>query len=163
MARPPRLPGFDYVGVHAYFLTISTFNRVPWFAVGECADACRQQLVRTSSDYGFDVIAYCFMPDHMHALVEAERDDADFRRFVSMFKQRSAHDHLGVHAGRLWQANYFERTLREGDDCEAVAAYILANPLRAGLCDRFGDYPYLGSSRYTIDQLHEAVQMRWRP
>jgi hypothetical protein len=61
---------------------------------------------------------------------------------------------------RLWQENYFERTLREEDDCLGVAAYILGNPLRAGLCDRFGNYRYLGSSRYSIDQLRETVQFR---
>ena len=80
-----------------------------------------------------------------------------------MFKQRSGHAHLKAHSSRLWQENYFERTLREGDDYVAIAAYILENPLRAGLCDRLGDYPYLGSSRYTVEQLCEAVQSGWRP
>jgi len=42
---------------------------------------------------------------------------------------------------------------------EDVSAYIVSNPIRAGICDTFGEYPFLGSSRYTIEQLREAVQM----
>jgi putative transposase len=144
---------------------MSTRNRIPWFVQENCARDAIAHLLRTSADYGFDVIAYCFMPDHVHALAEATRADADFRRFVSMFKQRSGYGHLRAHAGSLWQENYFERTMQSDEDCLAVAAYTLANPIRAGLCDRLGNYPYLGSSRYSVDQLREAVQMRpdWKP
>jgi REP element-mobilizing transposase RayT len=98
------------------------------------------------------------MPDHVHALVAGLRVDSDFQRFAGMFKQRSGFDHLSRRAGRLWQEGYFERTLRKDEDVERIAAYIVANPLRAGLCDAFGQYPHLGSSRYTIEQLREAVQ-----
>jgi putative transposase len=158
MGRAPRLAGFDYRGCYVYFLTICTFERVRWFADSECAREATTQLLRTSKDYSFELTAYCFMPDHLHALLGGLRADSDFRRFAAMFKQRSGFDHLGRRAGRLWQEGYFERTLREDEDVERTAAYILANPLRAGLCDVFGEYPHLGSSRYTIEQLREAVQ-----
>ena len=49
--------------------------------------------LRTAGAYQFAVIAYCFMPDHMHALVEGLATSSDFRRFVAMFKQRSAFRH----------------------------------------------------------------------
>jgi hypothetical protein len=98
------------------------------------------------------------MPDHLHALVVGLTVDSDFRRFTAMFKQRSAFDHVRNRRGRLWQEGYFERTLREEETLELVAAYIIGNPLRAGLCPEFGDYPHLGSGRYTIEQLREAIQ-----
>jgi putative transposase len=158
MGRALRISGFDYVGPYAYFLTVCTFERMPWFADDDSARSATQQLLRTSCDYGFEVIAYCFMPDHLHTLVAGLRFDSDFRRFTAMFKQRTAFDHLSRRAGRLWQEGYYDRVLRENEGLEGVAAYILANTLRAGLCDVFGDYPHLGSSRYTVDQLREAVQ-----
>jgi len=82
-----------------------------------------------------------------------------------MFKQRSGFDHLAKREGRLWQEGFFEHVIRGEDGVKGVAAYILANPLRAGLCDMFGNYPHLGSSRYTIEQLREVVQIRpeWKP
>src|SRR5438105_8735972 len=147
MGRARRLAGFDYVGPYAYFLTICTFERVCWFADDACAREATAQLLRTSLDYRFETIAYCFMPDHLHALVAGISSDSDFRRFTAMFKQRSAFNHLNCRRGRLWQEGYFERTLREDEKIETVAAYIIGNPLRAGLCDVYGNYPHLGSSR----------------
>ena len=116
--------------------------------------------MRTSRDYGFEAIAYCFMPDHLHALVAGVREDSSFPRFAAMFKQRSAFDHLSCRTGRLWQEGYFERVLLAEDDLQGIAAYILANPVRAGLCDRFGEYSHLGSPRYSVEQLRYAVQIR---
>jgi putative transposase len=160
MGRALRISGFDYLGPYAYFLTICTFERFRWFADDVCAREVTAQLLRTSIDYRFEAIAYCFMPDHLHALVAGLAVDSDFRRFTAMFKQRSAFDHLRRRSGRLWQEGYFERTLREDEDIVATAAYIVGNPLRAGLCDAFGDYPHLASSRYTIEQLREAIQTK---
>ena len=165
MVRPRRFDAFDYIGVHTYFFTACTFDRIKWFSEDTCAGDASRQLLCTSGNYGFEVIAYCFMPDHLHALVVGTRVDADFRRFVSMFKQRSAFEHLKRRKGRLWQEGYLEHVVRSEENVESIAAYILANPLRAGLCENFGEYRHLGSSQYTIDQLREAVQTRpdWKP
>ncbi|MNC83563.1 hypothetical protein D3C75_1375940 [compost metagenome] len=43
--------------------------------------------------------------------------------------------------GRLWQAGYHDRAIRREDDVKTAARYIIANPLRAGLVKRIGDYP----------------------
>jgi putative transposase len=99
------------------------------------------------------------MPDHVHALVEGLRIDSQLVKFVGMFEQRTAFDHAQTHVGRLWQEGFFDRVLRSEDDVLGIAAYVVANPLRAGLCRSAGDYPYLGSDRYTIEQLCEAIQM----
>ncbi len=137
-----------------------TFQRQHWFKREDCATAAILDLVRTSKDYGFAVITYCLMPDHMHCLVEGLRTDSNCMKWIAMFKQRSAFRHARSHGERLWQAGYFERVLRPDDDYLGIAAYIVANPIRAGLCHAVADYPYLGSDRYTIDQLGEAIQMR---
>jgi hypothetical protein len=60
---------------------------------------------------------------------------------------------------RLWQRYGFERTLRSNDATLSVARYIVENPMRAGLVERIHDYPFLGSSVYTLDDIVEAVQL----
>jgi REP element-mobilizing transposase RayT len=157
--RPPRIGGFNYTGPHAYFLTICAFKRVPWFANHRCASETICELLRTAGDYGFAAIAYCLMPDHLHALLDGTRQDSNFRKCVSMFKQRSAFAHVRRHERPLWQDGYFEHIVRREEAIESIAAYIVANPIRAGLCTAAGEYPYLGSDRYTIDQLREAIQL----
>ena len=77
----------------------------------------------------------------MHWLV-ALRDtplDALMRRFKSN-SARSINRHLN-RQGALWQQGYHDRALRHDDDLLATARYIVANPLRAGLVKRIGDYP----------------------
>ena len=43
--------------------------------------------------------------------------------------------------GALWQHGFHDRAIRREEDLAAVARYVVANPLRAGLVDRIGDYP----------------------
>ena len=43
--------------------------------------------------------------------------------------------------GQLWQAGYHDHALRSDEDVREVALYVIANPRRAGLVDRFRDYP----------------------
>ena len=158
--RPPRIEGFSYLGPYAYFLTLRTFQRARWFVRDDCANEAVAELLRTTRDYAFAVLAYCLMPDHLHCLVEGLQPDSDCVRWISMFKQRSAFSHRRAHGGRLWQQGYFERVLRQEGDTIGIAAYIVANPIRAGLCDAVADYPYLGSERYTVTQLSEAIQIQ---
>jgi REP element-mobilizing transposase RayT len=43
--------------------------------------------------------------------------------------------------GPLWQRGFHDRAVRREEDLQAVARYIVANPLRAGLVRRVHDYP----------------------
>ena len=103
------------------------------------------------------------MPDHLHLLVEGLRDDSDCRTFIKLAKQYSAFYYKQRFGTRLWQRYGYEHTLRDEEATLSVARYIIENPLRAGLVERVEDYPYLGSTMYTIAQICEAMQMtpRW--
>jgi hypothetical protein len=67
---------------------------------------------------------------------------------------------LGV---RLWQPGLFDRVLRDDDASVAAAAYLLANPIRAGLSRSLGDYPLAGSTEFGMEALASAMQDRWSP
>jgi hypothetical protein len=43
--------------------------------------------------------------------------------------------------------------LRIEERALTVARYIVASPVRAGLVARVEDYPFFGSSRYSIEEL----------
>ena len=70
--NPGHLKSFDYVGLYRYFLTFCTDNRDHHFVAHEHVDVVLEQILRSTSDTGFAMVAYCFMPDHVHLLVEAE-------------------------------------------------------------------------------------------
>jgi hypothetical protein len=48
----------------------------------------------------------------------------------------------GNYRGHVWQRGFHDRALRGDEDLPAVARYIVANPLRAGLVRSVRDYPH---------------------
>ena len=159
----PRLKCFDYAGFNRYFLTICVRHRAREFVDAAAVSLALSQLSHTADAERFSVIAYCFMPDHLHALVEGLRPDADFRRFVRVFKQRSSFHWKRRTSSELWQRGYFEHVLRDDEDSFDVAKYILDNPVRAGLVATPQEYPFVGSPTMTVLDLMYSIQINHRP
>lgn len=105
-----------------------------------------------------EATAYCFMPDHMHALLIGRSESSEIDTCITKFRQLSSYRHRQQHKERLWQEGYFDRSLRDEEDTLTIARYILGNPVRAGLCQDSLAYPYSGSSRYTLREIAESVQ-----
>jgi hypothetical protein len=91
------------------------------------------------------------MPDHLHALVLGRHDAADLIRFVQRFKQVTAFDFKRETGLRLWQQSFYDHVLRVEEDLADVAAYIWANPVRAGLAAQPDEYPLLGGEYLEAD------------
>jgi len=106
------------------------------------------------------------MADHFHGLFESLAEDCDFTKFVKMFKQRTAFQHKRSRGGKLWQDGFFDRILRTNESMLDVVAYVIGNPVKAGLCKEPRQHPYSGSSVYSLDELCDAVASRssvaWR-
>ena len=137
----PRLRSFDYLGPHRYFLTFCTCSRQSFFLHGDAVAHVTTHLSQSARDHSFAVIAYCYMPDHLHLLVEGCAIDSSLTEFARVFKQRSSF-HWRESCGKtLWQRSYYEHVLRSDESTISVARYILENPLRAGLATRVDEYP----------------------
>ncbi len=61
-----RLPKYDF---GAHFLTARTFRRHPYFADARCARIFCEELEFARKRYGFFVLAFVLMPDHVHLLL----------------------------------------------------------------------------------------------
>jgi len=157
--RPEHLKTFDYIGVYQYFLTFCTHERARLFVTPDAVELVRTQIARAGADHAIAVIAYCYMPDHVHLLVEGQSDDSDCRQFISRAKQYSGFHYKATYGRRLWQRYSFEHVLRNEDAAVSVARYILENPLRARLVERVDEYRFSGSDVYTVEQIMEAVQL----
>jgi putative transposase len=113
------------------------------------------QLQRTSTALGFEVLAYCLMPDHLHLVCEAEDDGCDLQEFVRRFKQTTAFEWKRRTGRRLWQSSYYDHVLRETESTRSVVQYLLENPVRAKLVAHPADYPHCGSFVCTREELIE--------
>ena len=160
--RPPRLDGFSYVGAYQYFVTCCTNRRREVFRSDDEARWLIAQTLQSFEARQFAVIAYCVMPDHVHLLVEGLTAHADFKASMHSWKLTTGFAWKKRTGERLWQEGFYEHTLRSDDAVPRVVKYILENPARAGLVSEAGCCPHMGSSRYSLTQLVDAV-MDWRP
>jgi len=158
--RPSRVVGFAYNGFNRYLLTICTAFRREVFISGAVMNDARQWLTTTATLFDFSTAAYCFMPDHVHAVMVGTSELSPFEKFVHRFKQMTGFHFRQMHHESLWQPGYHERVLRDDEATEAVMRYVLENPIRAGLAKEFGEYPYCGSDIYGEKELVELWRSR---
>ena len=142
--RPPRLACFDYAGPYRYFVTLCTADKRPIFAGNFDYPLAVGVLSRVAGRFGFYVLVYSFMPDHLHLLLEGTAD-TNLKEFMRVFKQMTSYYYKRDTGAILWQRSYYDHILRRDEDSLAVARYILNNPVRRGLVEGITDYPYSGS------------------
>ncbi|CAI8944360.1 transposase [Pseudomonas sp. IT-P253] len=124
-----------------YLLTAVVLNRESLFH-----DFMRGRFVvdafRTAEREGFAAsLAWVVMPDHFHWLIELQ--NTQLPKLMARTKSRIAvalNRSIG-RQGPVWQHGYHDRAIRKEEDLQAVARYVVANPLRAGLVEKVGDYP----------------------
>ena len=94
------------------------------------------------------LLAWVLMPDHAHWVVELE-DESSLSGLISTLKREStkAANAIAINprGTALWMSGFHDRAIRRDDGMLAVARYVVANPLRAGLVSRIGDYPFWDS------------------
>nr|WP_314484854.1 transposase [uncultured Pseudomonas sp.] len=125
-----------------YLLTTTTRNRTPIFKHLPFARAAIQQMQITAAHRQCQSLAWVLMPDHLHWLIALGPCTLD--KLMREFKSRStcALYKQGAERQRVWQPSFHDRALRREEDVRVVARYIIANPIRAGLVKRAGDYPH---------------------
>jgi len=104
------------------------------------------------SKLDFNVLVYCFMPDHLHLLVGGQ-ENSDLKDYMKAFKQASAYSFKKEFNEPLWQRSYYEHVLRRDEAIGEIARYILNNPVRAGMVQDFRQYPHSGSSLFDIKEM----------
>ncbi len=142
--KPNRLRLDAYRDPSAYFLTVRCAHGSAPFNESQLVRSCLDVLRERAGKHGFRVFAYCFMPDHLHLLVEGS-EGSFVPDFVKEFKQLAGYRYRKLRRQDLWQKSYHDHVLRADEDTLDVARYIARNPVRAGLVEAARDYPFTGS------------------
>jgi REP element-mobilizing transposase RayT len=124
-----------------YLLTTVVQDRIPLFTDWQLGRLVVDQFRLAEEEGAACSLAWVVMPDHFHWLIELQ--GSTLPALVRRAKSRSAH-RINAALGRqcqLWQRGYHDRALRAEEDLKSAARYIVANPIRAGLVERVGDYP----------------------
>lgn len=149
MAVPPRIPVWlRWEQEVVYFVTINVQARRRVLANPPAFAAWQATVARLTK---WTVLAGVMMPDHLHLLTFPHDRDADVGNFSAALKRW-----MRQQARRTdwrWQAGSFDRLLRGNESAQEKWLYIRENPVRAGLVERWQDWPYRIGFENDEDQL----------
>ena len=139
MLRRARFSAQNYV----YHVTACTQNRANYFGTFGAARRVVHAIMREDDAGHTRTLAYVVMPDHLHWLVQVigKRPLHLTVNVVKSFSARCINRDM-YRCGPIWQKGFHDHGIRSDKNLEATARYIVANPVRAGLVKRIGDYPF---------------------
>ncbi|MCC7363734.1 MAG: transposase [Dehalococcoidia bacterium] len=109
------------------------------FADARFADVAWRQLFDPRYDT-LIILAACIMPDHVHLVIRTATRTTSLVTWLSGWKSRTT---LACRAagfrGTLWQPSFWDRVVRPGE-LDDVIAYVVRNPVAAGLVADSGDW-----------------------
>jgi putative transposase len=95
----------------------------------------------------YTLIAWVVMPNHVHVII-TERPGWPLSRVIHGWKSFTAHRINGLLSvsGRLWEADYWDRGIRDERHYRAAVQYIHQNPVKAGLVAHPEEWPWSSAS-----------------
>ncbi len=103
------------------------------------------------------------MPDHVHILITPNKIGADewypLQDIIHSIKSYTANEinRSRNDSGSFWQAEYFDRIVRDEDEFREKWNYMLNNPVKGGLCDQPSEYEW---TRKEANQSRNGLEAR---
>lgn len=138
----------------SYFFTVVTEGRRPLLADPASVDLLRGAFRTVMERFPFRIEAIVVLPDHLHALWTLPEGDANYPMRLNRIKGRftaglpaalrpdppAARKLRGEQA--VWQRRYWEHRIRDDVDFERHVSHIHWNPVKHGLVQDPGDWPW---------------------
>ena len=114
-----------------------------WLREPEVAAVVATELHRLTES-GHQLWSYCLMPNHVHLVVGLPEAEGIFYQAMQQLKGRSAYqcNRLLARQGTFWQPESYDHVVRSGEEMQNVMAYVLENPVKAGLVDDWQQWPH---------------------
>ena len=99
-------------------------------------------MFRVAEKFAWKIHAYCLMPNHYHLVVEATQSELSQGmhrlngRYARDFNQRYGR------SGHLFESRFASYAIETEEHFERALAYVRANPVDSGLCERVADWPW---------------------
>ncbi len=90
----------------------------------------------------FKLICYCIMPNHVHIVFELLSEERNVGEIVGSIKKYSARraNKILKREGTFWQAESFDRLVRDEVELFFTVKYVLLNPVNAGLVENWKEW-----------------------
>jgi len=93
-----------------------------------------------------NVLAYCIMSNYVHVLLQLPDFPAfSPARMMQRLKGRTAlpaNKLLGRQGEPFWRHESHDHLVRDGEECARVTAYVLNNPVKAGIVEDWRQWPH---------------------
>ncbi len=125
---------------YAFLITICTYQRRKLFYNKIYADPVFSNIKGFLSE-ATKLYAASLLPDHLYLLLSPTgRNLINVIGGWKAYTTNILHD-LGLF-GTIWQTSFYDHVLRKADNIKSAGEYILANPVRLGLCEDHREYRY---------------------
>ena len=92
----------------------------------------------------YSLVCYCIMANHVHIVVglpEAAPPLAQTLQALKGYTANQGNKLLG-RQGQFWQRESYDHVVRGTDELKRIVAYVLDNPVKAGLVEDWQQWPY---------------------
>lgn len=92
----------------------------------------------------YDLLAYCIMPNHVHMVFTVERSAASLSKILQSLKAHTAMEANKILCknGAFWQHESYDHVVRDGKELERIIAYVLHNPVKAGMVSNWEEWKW---------------------
>jgi REP element-mobilizing transposase RayT len=151
MDNPPkrkqiRLKQFDYGSPYAiFFLTMCSLNKKAIFVDNGLNNKIIDTLKEEKNRVGHSIYVYCLMPDHLHLLASPLGTRIPITQLMGGISSKATRLlwNYGF-SGKIFQRSFYDHVVRKREDLKSIGQYILDNPVRKGLAEKWEAYPYCG-------------------
>ena len=105
----------------------------------------------------YELGAYAIMANHVHVLLLPKVAPSRLLQSLKGMTARQANLLLGRTGETFWQAESYDRWVRDESEWDRIAAYIENNPVKAGLVPCAEDYRWSSASRSAETSLGAAA------
>jgi putative transposase len=180
-ARLRRSYGTGYL----HFITFSCHQRRPLLGAPQCRDLFLRILEETRLRYGFIVVGYVVMPEHVHLLI-SEPDDDTPSVVMQVLKQRFARELLRrlrerrtpkpgslwsavLEEGHVWQRRFYDVVVWNPGKRVEKLRYMHRNPVKRELVlapeewkwSSFRHYAYDDAGPVLVNE-QQSAKLKWR-
>jgi putative transposase len=131
-----------------HFITFCCYHRTPHFNTPEARNTFVSSLERARGWYGFYVVGYVVMPEHVHLLI-SEPERSNLAVVLQMLKQIVSRKAGGRSAGNpFWQPRYYDFNVWSARKRVEKLRYIHNNPAKRGLVANPEEWAWSSSRHY---------------
>ena len=113
-----------------------------WLAKKDIAEIVFQSLLYNNGKQ-YDLHAFCIMSNHVHVLLTAKKGAPQLFRIMQTHKSYTAvmANRILGRSGKFWELESYDHLVRNNLSFERILRYILNNPVKARLIQRWQDWP----------------------